>query len=56
MIEKRKTRVRMHDNRKENFHLHDPIISKTLEPLTTRKKNVISMWIRKNEPARYETN
>src|SRR5579862_6943928 len=56
MIEKRKTRARMHDNRKENFHLHDPIISKTLEPLTTRKKNVISMWIRKIESTCYETN
>ena len=56
MIEKRMTRARIHDNRKENFHLHDPIISKTLEPLTTRKKNVISMWIRKNELACYETN
>ena len=50
------TRARMHANRKENIHIHDPIISRTLEPLTTRKKNVISIWIRKDEPACYETN
>ena len=56
MIEKRMTRARMHVNRKEKFHVHDPMISRTLEPLTTRKKNVISMWIRKDEPVCYKTN
>ena len=56
MIEKRMTRARMHVNRKKKFHVHDPMTSKTLEPLTTRKKKVISMWIRKIEPACYKTN
>ena len=50
MIEKRMTRARMHANRKENIHIHDPINSRTLEPLTTRKKKVISMWVRKMNP------
>ncbi|KAK1568235.1 hypothetical protein Q3G72_022037 [Acer saccharum] len=56
MIEKKKARASMHAHRKEEIHLHNPMTSRSLEPLTTRKKNVISMWIRKNEPACYETN
>ena len=50
MIEKKKARARMHARRKDEIHLHDPMTSRSLEPLTTRKKNVISMWIRKDEP------
>ena len=57
MIEKRKARARMHVNIKEETHLHDPLTSKALEPLSTRKKSISPKWIRKNnEPACYETN
>ena len=56
MIEKRKARARMHDHRKNKIHLHNPMISRTLEPLSPRKKNVSPKWIRKDEPACYETN
>ncbi|KAK1588131.1 hypothetical protein Q3G72_020129 [Acer saccharum] len=55
MIEKKRLR---------RAHLHEPRISfvnnprlvNDMQPLTTKKKKVISMWIRKNEPACYETN
>ena len=46
MIEKKKARAKM----------HDPLTSITLEPLTTRNVIETSMWIKKNEPACYETN
>ena len=47
----------MHDHR-ENIHLHDHMTSRSLDQtLTTKKKKITSMWIRKdNEPAFYETN
>ena len=52
MIEKRKARARIHVNIKEETHLHDPLSSKALEPLSTRKKSISPKWIRKNnEPA-----
>ena len=56
MIEKRKARARMHDHRKNKIHLHNPMISRTLEPLTTRIENFSPKWIKINEPACYETN
>ena len=56
MIEKKKARARMHDHRKNKIHLHDPMISRTLEPLTPRKKSISPRWIRKDEPTCYETN
>ena len=56
MIEKRRARARMHVHREDKIHLHNPMISRSLELLTIRKKNVISIWMRKNEPACYETN
>ncbi|KAK0584894.1 hypothetical protein LWI29_020485 [Acer saccharum] len=56
MIEKKKARASMHAYRKEEIHLHDPMTSRSLELLTTRKKIVSLKWIRKDEPACYETN
>ena len=56
MIEKRRARTRMHVHKKDETYLNNPMISRSLKPLTTKKKKVISMWIRKNEPACYETN
>ncbi|KAK1550275.1 hypothetical protein Q3G72_016572 [Acer saccharum] len=53
MIEKRKARTRMHIHRKDKIHFNDPMTSKTLEPLTTRKKIVLPKWIRKEEPSYY---
>ena len=46
MIEKKKARAKM----------HDPLTYITLEPMTTRNVIETSMWIKKNEPACYETN
>ena len=56
MIEKRKARARMYGNVKEENHLNDPLSFEALEPLSTRKKNISPRWIRKDEPACYETN
>ena len=56
MIEKKKARASMHAHRKEEIHLHNPMTSRSLELLTTRKKIVSPKWIRKDEPACYETN
>ena len=56
MIEKRKARARMHAHRKDEMHIHDPMISRSLEPLTTRKKGMSPKWINNDEPACYETN
>ncbi|KAK0598800.1 hypothetical protein LWI29_038095 [Acer saccharum] len=56
MIEKKKARASMHAYMKEEIHLHDPMTSRSLELLTTRKKIVSPKWIRKDEPACYETN
>ena len=56
MIEKKKARARMHVHRKDKIHLDDPMTSRTLEPLTTRIKNLSPKWIKNNEPACYETN
>ena len=40
MIEKKKAKARMHVHIKEETHLHDPLSSKALEPLSTRKKSI----------------
>ena len=56
MIEKRRARARMHVHREDKINLHNPMISKSLEPLSTRKKISSPKWIRKIEPACYETN
>ena len=56
MIEKRKARARMHAHMKDEIHLYDAMTSRSLEPLTTRKKSISPKWIRKDEPSCYETN
>ena len=56
MIEKKKARARMHVHRKDKIQLHDPMTSRTLDPLTTSKKSFTPKWIRKDEPVCYETN
>ena len=56
MIEKKRCRARMHVHRKDKIHLHDPMTSRSLEPLTTRKKSISPKWIKKDEPSCYETN
>ena len=45
----------MHVHRKDKIQLHDPMIFRTLEPLTTRIENLSPKWIKNNEPACYET-
>ena len=55
MIEKKKARAKMHVHTKEENHLHDPLSSSTLEPLSTRIDFVSRKWIN-DEPACYETN
>ena len=49
MIEKKKTRSLMHVYRNDKIDLHDPRTSRAHVPLTTRKKNISPMWIRRNE-------
>ena len=44
----------MHEPRKSYVNNHRLV--NDMQPLTTKKKRVISMWIRKDEPACYETN
>ena len=56
MIEKKKARAKMHVLKKEENHLHDLSPSRTLEPMTTRYVIETPKWIRKDEPACYETN
>ena len=56
MIEKKKARAKMHVLKKEENHLHDPLPSRTLEPLSTRIDLVSPKWIKNDEPACYETN
>jgi hypothetical protein len=56
MIEKKKARAKMHVHKKEENHLHDPLSSSTLEPLSTRIDFVSPKWIKYDEPACYETN
>ena len=50
MIEKRRARARMHVHREDKIVVHNPMISKSLEPLSTRKKISSPKWIRKIEP------
>ena len=56
MIEKKKARAKMHVLKKEENLLHDPLPSRTLEPMSTRNVIETPKWIRKDEPACYETN
>ena len=49
MIEKRKNRAKTHVPRNDNIFVHDTRTSRAHIPKTTRKKNVLPMWIRKNE-------
>ena len=56
MIEKKKARARLHVHGKDENHLHDPMNSITLDPLTTRIENLSPKWTKNNEPACYETN
>ena len=55
MIEKRKAKNRMHVHRENETQLHDPMTSSSLDQMTTKKKKITSMWIRKDEPACQET-
>ena len=50
MIEKRRDRARMHVHREDKIHSHNPMISRSLELLTTKKKIASPKWIRKIEP------
>ena len=55
MIEKKRLRrAQMHEPRK-SFYVTYPRLVNDMHPLTTKKKKIISMWIRKDEPACYET-
>ena len=55
MIEKKRLRrALMHEPRKS--YVNNPRLVNDMQPLTTKKQKVISMWIRKDEPACYETN
>ena len=49
MIEKRKNRAKMHVPRNDKIDVHDPRTSKAHVPKTTKKANIVSRWIRKNE-------
>ena len=49
MIEKRKDIAKMHAPRNDKIDVHDPMTSRTHVPKTTKKANVVSRWIRKNE-------
>ena len=49
MIEKRKNRAKMHVPRNDKIDLHNPMTSRAHIPKTTRKENVLPIWIRKNE-------
>ena len=54
MIEKKRLRrAQMHEPRKS--YVNNPRLVNDMHPLTTKKKKIISMWIRKDEPACYET-
>src|SRR5579862_7286688 len=54
MIEKKRLRrAQMHEPR--NSYVNNPRLVNDMHPLTTKKKKIISMWIRKDEPACYET-
>ena len=56
MIEKKKSRAKMYVPMNDSSNLHDPLPSRAIEPLTTRIEIVSPKWIKKDEPACYETN
>ncbi|KAK1550932.1 hypothetical protein Q3G72_027164 [Acer saccharum] len=49
MIEKKRSRAKIHVPRKSRTNLHDPMTSRAHVPMITRKENVSPRWIRRDE-------